>query len=441
MLRGGPATILPDYEVVLFDEAHQLDVVATTFFGRRVSTRSFDELLRDARHALQLADDLPEGAGEKASPLLSRVEAESNGFFFAIGAVGAASGRSELRQEDLAGDSEDAWYRLDAALEALGLHLSSLPTISEEVLACGRRAESIRQDLGEILSWSHSGSVSWKEVSPQLVAIGYSPVDVSVTLQELLFSSVGAVVLTSATLTVDGSFAFLRERLGVEADELILPSPFDYPRQAALYLPRRAPDPRRDDAVERAVDLVVETVGVVGGGALALFTSYRDMRTAAAALRERFDGVIRIQGERSRRALLDELRAVGERERLILLATASFWEGVDVPGDALRVVAIARLPFASPGDPVVAARLRQLEGDGRSAFLEYQVPQACLALKQGFGRLIRTARDRGVVVLLDGRVRSMSYGETFLRTLPTCTVVETPGELEAWWLGGEESDQ
>lgn len=436
VMRVGLGRLLPDYEAVVFDEAHQIDAVATAFFGYRVSSRQLTDLVGDARRALRAAGEL----SDEVSGLLDRLERAVEGFTAALSTLGAADrgGRSELRSEELSGGAEESYFRLDSALEALSAHLApSRASLDEAVMACGRRASTIRDDLGEILGPSRPASVHWIEHGPRSVVVGASPVDVSGVLSELVFGEVGAVVLTSATLTVEGRFDFVRERLGLEAgaDELILPSPFDFERQAALYLPREAPDPRRPGALEEVVDLLSRTVEIVGGGALALFTSHRDMQRAAALLRAEVGFTVHMQGERPRRALLEALRRA--RRPTALLGTASFWEGVDVPGEALRLVAIARLPFTSPADPVVAARLKRLEEEGRSPFLDYQVPQASLTLKQGFGRLIRTRRDRGVVAVFDRRIVSMPYGSTFLSTLPRCRVIDDEGALERWWSDGE----
>jgi ATP-dependent DNA helicase DinG len=358
-------------------------------------------------------------------------------FFASIGAAAEPRGRTPLDPAALSGPPEAAYFRLDGALEALAAHLGGLPTRDESLVGCGRRAETLRVDLGEILGRQRPASVHWLDRGARDVAVGASPIDVSPVIRELVVFPVETVVLTSATLTVGGSFAYVRERLGlgpdVEVEELVLESPFDFERQVALFLPRDAPDPRRPGALEQLADLLVATISVVEGGSLVLFTSHRDMERAAALVRAALDRPIRVQGERPRQALLDELRAADASEPTVLLATASFWEGVDVPGDALQLVAIARLPFSVPSDPVVAARLRRLEEEGRNPFLEYQIPQASLSLKQGFGRLIRTRRDRGIVALLDRRLQTMSYGPAFLRTLPRCRVIDDVEALRRWW--------
>jgi len=426
-LRNGAAAILPAYDAVIFDEAHQIDEIATAFFGYRVSSRQVEDLARDVRRALKTAG-FPD-----ADSLLEKVAQSSKTFFSSILAGGAREpGRMRLLPEELSGEPETHYWRLDSDLEALSAHLGGLPALDDTVVACGRRTESLRADLGEILGQQHAASVYWKERGPRSTAIGASPIDVGDVLRENVFYQVETVVLTSATLTADGKFTYIKDRLGLdfEVGELILPSPFDYAEQVALYLPKAAPDPRHAGYVERLAALLVETAETVERGTLALFTSYRDMEQVAALVRPELERLVRVQGERPRQALLEELR--NAREPMVLLATASFWEGVDVPGDALQLVAIARLPFASPGDPVVSARLRKLEEEGRKPFFEYQVPQACLALKQGFGRLIRSRRDRGIVALFDRRLQTMGYGKVFLRTLPSCAVVTDAAELNQW---------
>lgn len=445
-LRDAATGILPPYQAVIFDEAHQLDAVATEFFGYRVSSRRLSQLVRDSRRAIA-------GAGGQArdhqdrcrqdrdgeprdDAVLDRLTRAAEAFFEALArgtAPDKAGSRQPLGPEELSGRTEEAYHRLDSALEELAAHLHRLPRRDESVGACASRAEQARSDLGEVLGPQRAASVYWKEIGPRTRAIGASPVDVAEVVRERVFYEVESVALTSATLTSDGSFAYVEERLGIdfEPEELILPSPFDFREQVALFIPRGAPDPRWEGSADDLAQLIDETASLVDGGTLALFTSFRDMHRVAELIRPWTSRAVRVQGERPRRALLEELRT--SPEPILLLATASFWQGVDVPGRALEAVVIARLPFASPADPVVAARLRQLEEQGRSPFLEYQLPQACLTLKQGFGRLIRRRGDRGVVAVLDARIRSMSYGEVFLRSLPPCTLVESLEELERWW--------
>jgi ATP-dependent DNA helicase DinG len=436
-LRDASAGILPSYDAVIFDEAHGLEAVATRFFGYRVSSRRLSQLVHDTRKALSTLPAAGRRTREREAELLEGIETVTWAFFDTLADEpsrdGVVSARQPLRPGDLDGPSEEAYWKLDNALETLEAYLSGLPTTDESIATCTQRAELIRCDLAEILGTQRSASVYWKELGPRSKAIGASPVEVAVLLRERIFYEVESVVLTSATLTSDGSFDYIKEQLGIdfETSEQILPSPFDFERQVALFVPRDAPDPRREGYLEAVATLIEDTATLVQGGTLALFTSVRDMNRVAELIRPWIERTVRVQGERPRSALLDELRA-GD-EPILLLATASFWQGVDVPGAALEAVVIARLPFASPADPLVAARLRQLEEQGRSAFMDYQVPQACLTLKQGFGRLIRRRGDRGVVAILDARLRTMGYGGVFLRSLPACTRVGSLEELKRWW--------
>ena len=267
--------------------------------------------------------------------------------------------------------------------------------------------------------------------------MGASPIDVSRLLSRHLFNVFGVVVMTSATLAAgDHGAKYFLASVGAPHDtyELVLGTPFDFSKQAALFLPHDAPDPDAPDAVSRLVKIGRALIETVGGGALFLFTSYRVMRLVHAQLKLSLRYPVMMQGERSKRELL---RNFVERAPSVLFATASFWEGVDVPGDPLRLVLIDRLPFGSPGDPLIAARAERIEAKGDSAFAELHLPRAILRLKQGFGRLVRTKLDRGVVALLDRRVQTRGYGKLFLRSLPDAARIHDLSELEAWLEGAE----
>jgi ATP-dependent DNA helicase DinG len=264
-----------------------------------------------------------------------------------------------------------------------------------------------------------------------------TPIDVSERLQEHLFSRVKAAVLTSATLAVDGRFDYLRSRLGIEdAEELVLPSPFDYADQAVLYVPRRMPDPRAPAFVERASQEVLRLLEVSQGRAFVLFTSYANMNAVAEQVAGRLAFPILIQGEAPKHVLLETFRAT---PGAVLFATASFWQGVDVVGDQLSCVIIDKLPFASPADPVVSARIDRLRNRGGNPFGEYQVPVAVLMLKQGLGRLIRSASDRGILAVLDSRLVEKGYGRRFLDSLPPARMVRDLGLVEQFMVGNERA--
>jgi len=272
-----------------------------------------------------------------------------------------------------------------------------------------------------VLDAADDGHVYFVEARGRGVFLKATPIDVSDRLQEQLFRSVRAAVLTSATLAVDGRFDYLKTRLGItEADELILPSPFAFDEQAIFYVPLRMPDPRSAQFVDRAAEEVIRLLEISRGRAFVLFTSYANMNAVAERAAGRLRYPILIQGEAPKAVLLETFKTT---PGAVLFATASFWQGVDVVGDQLSCVIIDKLPFASPGDPVVAARIDRLRNRGGNPFADYQVPVAILMLKQGLGRLIRSASDRGILAVLDSRLVEKGYGRRFLESLPPARLV------------------
>jgi ATP-dependent DNA helicase DinG len=419
--------VLPDYDAVIFDEAHQIEDVATQFFGVQVSSSRVERLARDAGRALTAAGE-PEGA-----PLLRNVAQTSQAFFAELPRPDSPeAGRAPLSREMLQGELHQRLLALDSALEALEAHCRLRSDRSEGIAQLPRRAQQIRNDLHTIAESDDGRRIAWTQTRGRSAQVGSSPIDVSGILREELFYRTRAVVLTSATLSTGGHFDFIKRRLGIdfEVDEHILESPFDYASQAALYTARDMPDPRSAEYVDAAVRSTLELVRITGGGAFVLCTSLRMMRELADRCASHIDGPVWVQGEAPKGTLLQRFREAGDA---VLFATASFWQGVDVPGDALRLVIIDKLPFDVPSDPLVAARCERLKEEGQQPFMKYLVPSAALTLKQGFGRLVRTARDRGIVAILDSRIVRKGYGKVFLRSLPEASRCETLPDVRDFW--------
>jgi len=413
----GFASVLPDYDAVIFDEAHQLEDTATVFFGTRFSTAMVERLVRDARAAL----GRERGEDAQDARLLAAVLQQSSSFFGALPAL-ANGGRAPLLEEDV---PEDVLFALDNALAELGATCRNVRPPRENVLQIARRTDELRNALGSLEA---PGQVSWMQTGGRSPSVGSSPIDVGPLLRERLHEKVPCLVFTSATLTTGGDLGFLKQRLGIEAEvsEEVVESPFRFEDQAALYAPSHLPDPRASDFPDAAAKEILELIRLSDGGAFVLSTSNRMMRILARRVGDELDHEWFVQGDAPKQTLLDRFRDAGNA---VLFATASFWEGVDVPGSALRLVIIDKLPFDVPSDPIVAARCERLDQAGESSFMKYLVPAAALSLKQGFGRLIRTTQDRGVVAILDSRIRRKGYGKVFLRSLPPARLCDTIDEV------------
>jgi ATP-dependent DNA helicase DinG len=325
----------------------------------------------------------------------------------------------------------DEAHGLEARVAALRADLEFMleSTASNMVFWLERRAAPSTSELQK--SAPRSGARSGARGSARTTFLQATPIDVSELLRTLVFEQIPTVVLTSATLTVQGSFEHIRRRLGLaDTRELIVPSHFRYREQALLYLPPSMPDPREPDFVAAAATTIERILHITRGRAFCLFTSYTQMRALYERLLPVLDFPLLLHGTAPRKALLEEFRATPNS---VLFGTSSFWQGVDVQGEALSCVIIDRLPFAVPSDPVVQARMRAIEESGGRPFFDYQVPEAVLTLKQGFGRLIRSLEDRGVLVLLDPRITRQRYGQIFLQSLPPYRITNTITDVEAFF--------
>lgn len=413
----GFASVLPDYDAVIFDEAHQIEDAATLFFGSRLSTTMLERLVRDARAALSGERD------DKAHDqrLLDAVLQQSSNFFGVLPS-NANGSRVSLPPDAI---PEEALFALDNVLAELAASCRNMRPPRENVLQIARRADQLRKALGSLEA---PGQVSWAQGGGRTPSVGSSPIDVGPLLRERLHERVPCIVLTSATLTTAGDFAFVKRRLGIESEvsEEIVESPFRYEEQAALYAPTHLPDPRASEFPGAAAREILELIRISRGGAFVLSTSLRMMKILAKRVGDELEHEWFVQGDAPKQTLLDRFRDQGNA---VLFATASFWEGVDVPGSALRLVVMDKLPFDVPSDPVVAARCERLDESGESSFMRYLVPAAALSLKQGFGRLIRTTQDRGVVAILDSRIRRKGYGKVFLQSLPPARICDSLDEV------------
>ena len=422
--------VIPDCDAAILDEAHQLEDVATQYFGVAVSNRRVEDLAREAERALGRWPD-PDRR-ESALRLVERVEERGRRLFERLEPLrrSATEERTRVTVESLA-DAQEHGQALIGVLDGLEAAIQLLKDVTPEaslpppgalddLLAIATRASAIRMDLRLLLAASDPDYVFFLEVRGRSVFLRAAPIDVSRIFSEHVLDRFQTTALTSATLTVDGSFDYLRGRLGIRrATEARLPSEFDFQTQALLYLPKRMPAPKDPGFADAVAREAIELVRRTEGRAFVLFTSYAMLRAVEPLLALALDYPLLVQGRAPRSALLAEFRCT---PHAVLLATSSFWQGVDVVGEALSCVIIDKLPFASPGDPVTAARMESLNAQGGDAFADYQVPLAILTLLQGLGRLIRHRHDRGVLAVLDPRLRTMGYGRRFLASMPPAPV-------------------
>lgn len=417
--EDGFGDLLGAADAIILDEAHQIPDLATQFFGAHVSSRQLEGLVKDLRLALSQHP-------AQAAAVHVALQALEQALNELRAAVPATSGR--LRWTPRGGPSGQAVQGLTQALDALA---AAVATHAETALAGqGERAAELAANLARIAAVDELEGARTLEVAARGFTLSLMPFDISARFSALLQARRGAWVFTSATLSLGEDFGHFTGRLGLnETPTLKIDSPFDHERQSLLYLPRGLPDPSAPGYVAAVIDTAVPLIDAAGGGAFVLFTSHRALSQGAALLRARWaDGAryqLFVQGEAPREQLLQQFRADGNA---VLLGTASFWEGVDVKGEALRLVVIEKLPFASPEDPLVRARIEHLMASGANAFRDYQLPEAALALKQGAGRLIRSEEDHGVVAICDPRLLGRAYGRTFIAALPPMSVTQDADE-------------
>lgn len=448
--QDGFGDLLGTADAVILDEAHQIPDLATQFFGTSVGSRAAETLLADCRAAWG-------ASGASMAELAPRLRAVESALGALLSALPRPSSRTAAEDggfrkpvrvawDDSPADLESFVLAIGAALrelaECLAAAAARASATEASLVQCAERASAQAADFERIAACSADAGARMVESTGRAFALSLLPFDIAERFAALVAARPAAWVFTSATLTVGSDFSHFAERLGLAAAETLqIPSPFDYESQALLYLPRRMPDPAAAEYLAAVVDEAMPLVEAAGGGAFLLFTSHRALERAAALVRARWDpfalsqgdgarsgdALLLVQGEAPRERLLRDFR---EHGNAVLLGTASFWEGVDVKGAALRLVVIEKLPFASPDDPLVRARIDHLKRCGGNAFRDYQLPEAVLALKQGFGRLIRSEDDRGVIAICDPRVTARGYGRHFLGSLPTLPVTQESAEAQ-----------
>ena len=447
--EGGFAAILPDYDAVIFDEAHHLESVATSYFGRQVSNYRIRELIGDIERVL---DDEKVDADDVRDALIDLDKAQKE--FFSFMTFGKYDGRyllAEVLEGAIAADIADARQKTNTAFEHLQKTIARVPKLGEISERLVGRSAEVRHDFDQILRADDDRYVYFFEIRDRGYFLQASPIDLAELLRKRLLDKQDTMIFTSATLATGGSFDYFKQRMGMTAGgeldtpreefpirELILPAVFDYPEQCLLYVPKRMPDPRAESFTDDCTTVIKYLLEQSRGRAFVLFTSYNNLNIVHGNLVDELDYTVLKQGERPRNELLEEFRADSSS---VLFATSSFWEGVDVEGEALSMVIIDKLPFGNPSDPLTAARHRLLEARGKNPFMEFTVPEAALSLKQGFGRLIRSRSDVGVVAILDSRLAHKRYGDYFLKSLPPAPVVWRAAEVRDWWaerIGDEE---
>jgi len=424
--------VIPECHHAIIDEAHHLEDVATQYFGIAVSNYRISDLVRDSERALNLG--MIEDFDSDLRHAVTRVDDHSLTFFGALQTARHARGGFEERLRigpGWFGDVLDDGLGLIAALGSLDDAMRKKAgsdeagaQVNEDAATLARRAAELRDHLTFLLEAANPSFVYFLETRNRGVFLRAAPIDVSHIINEMLFNRMRATIMTSATLTVAGSFDYVKGRLGVsDADCVRVQSEFDFSEQAILYLPKQMPPPKSPhyaEAVAREVrDLLIRTEG----RAFVLFTSYAMLRTVRDLVEPDLPYPVIVQGTAPRGTLLAQFRST---PNAVLFATSSFWQGVDVVGEQLSCVIIDKLPFASPGDPITAARIEAINAEGGDAFQDYQVPLAILAMLQGLGRLIRHRTDRGVLAVLDPRLRTMAYGRRFLDSFPPAPVTQNP---------------
>ena len=429
----GFGELLPSANGFVIDEAHQLPDIAAQFFGRKLSSRQLLDLARDTvGEQLHEAPDCRE-----LRDLAQTLETGVRQFRLAFAIEPDRAPWQSVRHEPA---MERELEKLTTMLGSLSETLMDMAERGKGLESCCKRAQLHSDALKRFVD--HDGDedyIHWYETYRTGFSLNMTPMNVAAPFQQAMQAMPSSWIFTSATLAVGGDFGHFKGQLGLEdATELQVDSPFDYRKNALLYLPENLPEPQHRDYTRAIIKRVMPVLAASQGRAFLLFTSYRAMHEAAELLEGKLDGYpVLMQGQMPKRELIEAFQSVGNA---VLLGTSSFWEGVDVRGEALSLVVIDKLPFGSPGDPVMSARIDHMKQMGDNPFFEYQVPQAAIALKQGVGRLIRDVTDRGVLVLCDPRIRTRNYGELFITSLPPMPITRDLDEVTEFFRASNTID-
>jgi len=422
--ESGFGELLPSADAFIIDEAHQMPEVASAFFGTAISGNQLLELARDSRDEY-LREINEDRQIELLADKLDKAIRDMRLLFRQPGQRGAWKEVSnQPAMQEVTANIRERLAELKGALELCAPR-------SKAMEKCYQRAEDLETRFGLLTTTHESDEIHWYEVHKRTFSIHLTPLDIADNFREQLEQHPASWIFTSATLAVAHRFDHFQQRLGLEgADTAQWDSPFDFARQTLLYLPQQMPVPNAPQYTQTVVERALPVLSVTGGRAFMLFTSHRALQEAAGLLREQIPWPLFVQGDAPRDVLLEQFRQAGNG---VLLGTSSFWEGVDVRGEALSCVIIDKLPFASPGDPVLQARIEAMQKQGINAFMSYQLPSAVITLKQGAGRLIRDVNDYGVLMICDPRLTNKPYGRVFLQSLPAMPQTRSPNDVQAFF--------
>lgn len=414
--KEGFGEIIPRFQAVVFDEAHTLEDIATTYFGKSLSTNQLMDLVSDVEKVIA---DLPNQHKKKVRRHLEWIKAGAEHLWDLLR---EGEEKTRLAEESLESLEKGACLEIKRGLDFIHGNSGFTEEQSPALQSLANRAHELRQSMDKILGSSDPDWLRWYERRKKTVVLHASPLDISQSMKDLLYEKAGTLVFTSATLSTHGHFEYFRSRMGLLEDVLegLYPSHFDFESNALLYVPRDLPPPTDPLFTAKVSQRVLEILGITAGRGLVLFTSHHNLNAVHRLLQGRIPYTLFKQGEAPKSVLIEKFRT---DTHSVLLATGSFWQGVDVPGEALSCLIVDKLPFDSPGDPLVAARIDRIRTQSGNPFMDYQLPAAIIALKQGMGRLIRNSADRGVLCVLDVRMMTSRYGRFFFESLPRVPLI------------------